>query len=195
MIVITMVTVMVMMKVKVIHKMNMIVMTMITMMMMAITMVTVMVMMKLKVYQKMKMIAIMVVQTLVVLKLILGMYCMSLNLAEPAELGRENPSSMDINAWWFCQNLKTLIDFKVIPCINGVKCCVNGIRATNLKKYNKVQYFCCILNDLPFETVWGRVLIFELCERGGSQFSGQTKGRVTFFGRFFCRNSNPSPPR
>ena len=47
--------------------------------------------------KKMKMIVMMVVQTLVVMKLTLGMYYMSLNLAEPAELGRGNPSSMDIN--------------------------------------------------------------------------------------------------
>ena len=78
--------------------MMMMVMTMITMMMIVITMVTVMVMMKVKVIQKkMKMIVMMVVKTLVLLKVILGMYCMSLNLAEPAELGRGNPSSMDIN--------------------------------------------------------------------------------------------------
>ena len=64
---------------------------------------------------------------------------------------------------------------------------MNGIRATNLKKYNKVQYFCCILNDLPFETVWGRVLIFELCERGGSQFSGQTKGEGHVFWTFLLQ--------
>ena len=56
-----------------------------------------------------------------------------------------------------------------------------GIHGTNLKKYNKVQYFCCILNDLPFEGVWGRVLIFELYERGGPQFSGQTKGEGHVF--------------
>ena len=79
------------------YVMMMMVMTMITMtMMIVITMVTVTVMMK--VNRKMKMIVRMVVQTLVLLKLILGIYCVPLNLAEPAELGRGNPSSTDINA-------------------------------------------------------------------------------------------------
>ena len=56
-----------------------------------------------------------------------------------------------------------------------------GIHATNLKKYNKVQYFCCILDDLPIEGVWGRVPIFELQERGGSQFSGLNEGKGHVF--------------
>ena len=60
-----------------------------------------------------------------------------------------------------------------------------------IQAINQVQMYFCLLNYVcHLRWNWGD-LIFELHERGGSQFSGQSQGEGCNFLAVFDKNSSP----